>query len=90
MTGPSLPWKMTQEQLKSFLNYCKKPITAGLIGGGSCLMLEHLFTYDGFDLLDFWGHEYLGFGFIVVGFLLSMKWGQWKSLNLKDPRNWLR
>ena len=90
MTGPSLPWKMTPEQLKSFKDYCKKPISACLIMGGTGLMMEHLFTYDGFDLLDFWGHEYLGAGLIGLGFLLSMKWGQWKSLNLKDPRNWIR
>ena len=61
-----------------------------LIGGGSCLMLEHLFTYDGFDLLDFWGHEYLGVGMIIVGFLVSMKWKQWKELDLKNIRKWVR
>ena len=53
-------------------------------------MLEHLFEYGGFDLLDFWGHEYLGVGMILTGFLLSMKWGQWKSLNLHNIRNWIR
>ena len=90
MTGISLPWKMTPEELKSFMEYCKKPISAALIGGGSCLMLEHLFEFGGFDLLDFWGHEYLGFGLTVIGFLLSMKWHQWDSLNLKNPKNWWR
>lgn len=53
-------------------------------------MLEHLFTYDGFDLLDFWGHEYVGVGMIIIGFLLSIKWKQWKELNLKNIRNWRR
>ena len=90
MTGLSLPWKMTPEQLKSFLNYCKKPVTAGLIGGGSCLMLEHLFEYGGFDLLDFWGHEYLGFGMISLGFLLSMKWNQWSEMELWKLKNLIR
>lgn len=90
MTGPSLPWKMDDKQLQHFKEYCKKPISATLIGGGSCLILEHLFTYDGFDLLDFWGHEYLGLGMIIVGFLLSMKWKQWKELNLRNIRNWIR
>lgn len=90
MTGISIPWKMNKEQLKSFTEYCKKPTSAALIGGGSCLMLEHLFAFDGFDLLDFWGHEYVGIGMIALGFLLSMKWKQWKELNLSDIKNWLR
>jgi len=90
MTGASLPWKMTPEQLKSFKEYCKKPISAALIMGGTGLMMEHLFTYDGFDLLDFWGHESLGLVMIIVGFLLSVKWGQWKELKLHNIRNWLR
>ena len=90
MTGTSLPWKMAPEQLDSFKKYCKKPISAALIMGGTGLLMEHLFTYDGFDLLDFWGHEYLGLGLIFAGFFLSMKWKQWETLNLKDLRNWLR
>lgn len=90
MTGISLPWKMNQEELQSFLKYVKRPISAALIGGGSCLMLEHLFEYGGFDLLDFWGHEYLGFGLITLGFLVSMKWNQWVEMGLKDPKKWIR
>ena len=90
MTGLSLPWDMTPEQRSEFIEYCKKPVSAALIGGGACLMLEHLFTFNGFDLLDFWGHEYLGFGLIGLGFLLSIKWKQWSTLNLKDPREWIR
>ena len=78
MTGLSLPWKMSPEQLKRFKDYCKKPVSAALIMGGTGLMMEHLFTYDGFDLLDFVGHEYYGLAMIIAGFLLSMKWGQWK------------
>lgn len=90
MTGQSIPWRMTPEQLASFKQYCKKPISAALIMAGTGLLLEHLFTYGGFDLLDFWGHEYLGAGLIIVGFLLSMKWGQWKELKLWNIRNWFR
>ena len=90
MTGPSLPWKMTAEQLASFKEYCKKPISAMLIMGGTGLLLEHLFTYNGFDLLDFWGHEYLGLGMIITGFLLSIKWGQWIKLKLWNIRNLIR
>jgi hypothetical protein len=90
MTGPSLPWKMSEAQLATFKQYVKKPISTALIMAGTGLLMEHLFTYDGFDLLDFWGHEYLGLGFIIVGFLLSIKWKQWKDLNLSDIRNWIR
>lgn len=58
--------------------------------GGAGLIMEHLFTYDGFDLLDFAGHEYYGLGMILLGFFLSMKWDQWGSLDLKKFRNWWR
>ena len=74
------------ETIKTF----HKPISAALIGGGSCLMLEHLFTYNGFDLLDIQGHETYGLILIAVGFILSIKWKQWDALNLKDIRNWRR
>lgn len=67
-----------------------KPISAALIGGGTCLMLEHLFSYNGFDLLDIEGHETYGLIMIAVGFALSVKWNQWGSLDLKDIRNWRR
>ena len=90
MTGISLPWKMTPEELKAFGEYCKKPISAVLIMGGTGLMMEHLFTFGGFDLLDFWGHEYVGVGMILAGLLTSMKWGQWNDLKLWKIKNWLR
>jgi hypothetical protein len=90
MTGKSLPWKMTPEERREFVEYCKKPISAGLIAGGAGLMLEHLFTFEGFDLLDFWGHEYVGLGMILAGLLVSMKWGQWRELKLWKFRNWFR
>ena len=90
MTGKSLPWKMTPEERSEFMKYCKKPISAFMITGGTGLLLEHLFTFNGFDLLDFWGHEFLGFGMIVVGILISTKWSQWEELKLWKIKNWLR
>jgi len=78
MTGISLPWRMTPKQWKSFKEYCKKPVSAMLIGGGACLMLEHLFEYGGFDLLDIAGHETYG--------LLMM----WKELKLYRLKNIIR
>lgn len=81
---------MTPEELKRFKQYCKKPISAALIAGGAALMMEHLFTFEGFDVCDFYGHEYLGLAMILVGFLLSMKWHQWQDLKLWKIKNWLR
>lgn len=81
---------MTPEELREFVEYCKKPLSAGLIMGGTGLMLEHLFTFGGFDLLDFWGHEYLGGAMIGAGFLLMMKWSQWRELKLWNIKNWFR
>lgn len=90
MSGISIPWKMTPEERSIFFDYCKKPLSACLIAGGCGLMMEHLFTFGGFDLLDFWGHEYVGVGMIILGGLVSMKWEQWKRLELWNIRNWLR
>ena len=90
MSGKSLPWKMSKKELVVLSAYIRRPVSAALIGGGSCLMLEHLFEYDGFDLLDFWGHEDVGMGMVGLGFLVSMKWGQWDELGLKDWRKWIR
>ena len=56
--------------------YYKRLLSGVLIAGGSFLMLEHLISFKGFDLLDFVGHEYYGLGMIIAGFLLSMKWHQ--------------
>ena len=72
MTGISLPWKMSKAERSEFREYCKKPVSAALIMAGGGLMMEHLFTFDGFDLLDFWGHEYVGIALIIAGFLISM------------------
>ena len=87
MTGKSIP---TKENWRELMPYYTKLASGALIVCGSFLMLEHLFTYDGFDLLDFVGHEYYGLGMIVIALLLSMKWKQWKELDLKNIRNWFR
>lgn len=90
MTGPSLPWRMKGEQRERVLKYYRRLLSMLLIVGGTSLMLEHLFRFEGFDLLDFAGHEYYGLGLIVVGFLISMKWSQWKEKKLWKKGNWLR
>lgn len=70
--------------------YHRKLASGLLIIGGTFLMLEHLFTYGRFDVLDFIGHEYYGLGMIITGFLLSVAWSQWKSMDLKHFKNWFR
>ena len=71
-------------------HYHTRLLSGMLIVSGTFLILEHLFVYEGFDLLDFIGHEYYGLGMIIIGILISMKWSQWKSMNLKNFRNWFR
>ena len=90
MTGTSIPWKMSKAERSKFAEYCKKPVSAALIMAGAGLMMEHLFTFDGFDLLDFWGHEYVGLALIIAGLFVSMKWSQWKDMKLWKIRNWFR
>ena len=87
MTGESIP---TKENWKMLLPYYKKITSGAMIVVGSFLLIEHLFTFDGFDLLDFVGHEYYGLGLIIGGFLLMIKWYQWHTLELWHIRNWLR
>lgn len=87
MTGPSIP---TKENWNKLSPYYMRLVSMVLIVSGCALLLEHLFRYEGFDLLDFAGHEYYGLAMIGIAFLLSIKWKQWKELNLKDPREWIR
>ena len=70
--------------------YNKKIIASLLILSGCFLLIEHLWSFDGFDLLDIIGHEYYGIGAIIIAFLLCMKWKQWKEFKLWDVRNWPR
>lgn len=55
--------------------YTKKMISGLLIVGGSFLLIEHLFTFQGFDI-EIIGHEIIGLGMIIIALLLSMKWKQ--------------
>jgi len=81
---------MTQEQKNRAYPYYKKLLSSCLLLIGAFLMMEHLWTFDGFDLFDWIGHEYFGMAMIIAGFLLSMKWGQWKELKLWIFKNQFR
>ena len=56
----------------------KKLIGCVLILVGAFLELEHILTYGGIDLLDFFGHEVLGIILIIVGLLVANRWGRLK------------
>ncbi len=64
---------------KECLQYYKKLISGLLIIGGCFLLLEHLFSFGGFDI-ELLGHEYYGIGMVISGFLLMLKWGQVKDI----------
>jgi hypothetical protein len=70
--------------------YYKKLISTCVLLVSTFLLAEHLWTYDGFDLLDFIGHEYLALLGILFIFLWNMKWNQWKELKLWKIRNCFR
>ena len=57
------------------IKYYRKLISGLLIIGGSFLLLEHLFTFEGFDI-ELIGHEYYGIAMIAIAFLVSIKWKQ--------------
>jgi len=61
------------------LRYYKKLISGLLIIGGCFLLIEHLFTFGGFDI-ELLGHEWYGIGMILTGFLLMFKWSQIKDI----------
>lgn len=87
MTGESIPTKENWSRLKP---YYKKLLATCLILSGSFLIIEHIWTFGQTDLLDILGHETYGILMIIIAFIMMIDWGQWKSLNLKNPRNWLR
>lgn len=79
MTGKSLLWKAKGEERGRMLNYYKKLISGLLIVGGGFLLLEHLFSFSGFDL-ELLGHEWYGVIMIIAALLISMKWKQLPAL----------
>ena len=87
MTGESIPTKENWPRLKP---YYKKLVSSLLILCGSFLLMEHLWTFGGFDLFDWIGHCTFGMVMIIAGFLLSMKWNQWTELKLWIFKNQFR
>ena len=72
------------------LPYAKKLVGAMLILGGAFLLMEHLFTFGGFDI-ELLGHEYLGILMIIIAFLMNMKWKQLPAVILAfRSRHWLK
>lgn len=47
-----------------------------LVGGGSFLILEHIYTYGRINIFDILGHEWLGIVLIIAGILFANDWKQ--------------
>lgn len=62
------------------LDYYRKLISFICILAGSGLLIEHLFSWGGYDLLDFCGHEWYGLILIIIGFIVSGRWQKGKEL----------
>lgn len=89
MTGKSLLWKVEGEERKGMIKYYKKLGSGLFIVGGFFLLIEHLFSFGGFDI-ELLGHEYYGIILIAIGFLLSVKWKQLPSFvkAIKEKNIW--
>lgn len=74
---------------RRMIRYYKKLISGLLIVGGGFLLLEHLFTQEGFDVELLIGHEVYGLLLIGAGFLISLKWEQLPSfIKAVKNRDW--
>ncbi len=62
------------------IKYYKKLISFICIIVGAGLLIEHLFAWGGFDLLDFPGHEWWGILLVIIGFLIGGRWSKGKEL----------
>ena len=87
MTGESIPTKKNWLRLKP---YYLKLVSLCLVTSGAVLIIEHIITFGGVDLFDWIGHCHYGLAMVIVGFLLSIKWGQWKELKLWIFKNQIR
>ena len=56
----------------------KKLGSISLIGVGSFLLIEHIYSYSGIDFWDLLGHESIGIVLIIVGILTANRWGRLK------------
>lgn len=65
------------------IKYYKKLISLVCITSGTGLLLEHLFTWGEFNLLDFpFSHDLYGIILIIIGYLISGVWS--KGENIED------
>ena len=57
------------------MNYIKKEWkklgSMSLVGVGSFLILEHIYTYGGIELVDILGHEWFGILLIITGLICA-------------------
>ena len=53
--------------------YLRKLISLIMIVCGFTLLVEHLMVWGGFDIGDWWGHEWYGIILIIIGFIISLR-----------------
>ena len=69
-------------------NYYRNLWGAICIGLGAVLLIEHILMWESLWVLDFIGHEWLGFILILVGIGLNLKLGR-LSKEIKRFISWL-
>lgn len=62
------------------IKYYKKLTSFICILAGAGLLIEHLFAWQEFNLLDFPGHEWFGLILVIIGFFVSARWSKGKEL----------
>jgi hypothetical protein len=70
------------------IKYYKKLISLVCITSGTGLLLEHLFTWGEFNLLDIpFSHDLYGLILIFIGFLVSGVWSKGEKLEDKETED---
>lgn len=52
------------------VSYVKKLYGAGFVAVGAFFLIEHIYNF-GFELFDFFGHEWLGVVLIIIGIIIA-------------------
>ena len=56
----------------SKIKYIKNLAGVFMVGGGSFLIMEHIWSWGSFDFFDIIGHDWLGLLMIIIGIILNL------------------